>query len=261
MPPAIAVVAAILGVVGLLLGTIAGNLIGAALAIAAASISLNVALALLLVRVSRHVDQDRQVTAQTFRAALFELTEACRFWISRDPARGAPSAVRLRGWAARFERSRQLVSAVDLPAELVAYLAWIVGEIEEENGRFQTLLDQVTVNADATPTAQLEATRWRDDWWVVIDRLQTLACLVRAEAERRGLAAVAAAYRDVPYLTPLAGAPDERVLLEANDVALRAAPRFPSDPGYAGCAAPARDRAGAERSAASQAELRRQFRR
>lgn len=232
---------------------------GAAFAIAVASISLTVALALLLVRVSRHVDQERQAVAQTFRAALFELTEACRFWISRDPARGAPSAVRLRGWAARFERSRQLVSAVDLPAELVAYLAWIVGEIEEQNGRFQTLLDQVTVNADAT-TGKLEAARWRDDWWVMIDRLQTLACLVRVEAERRGLAAVAAAYWGNPYLAPLAGAPDERVLLEANDVALRAAPRFPSDPAYTGCAAPARDRAGAERSAVSQAELRRHFR-
>lgn len=131
LPPAIAVVAAILGVVGLLLGTISGNLIGAALAIAAASISLAVALALLLVRVNRHIDQDRQVTAQTFRAALFELTEACRF----DP-----------------------------------------GEI-------------------------------------------------------------------------------------GNDVALRAAPRFPSDPAYTGCAAAARDGAGAKRGAAAQAELRRQFRR
>ncbi len=261
LPPAIAVVAAILGVIGLLLGTISGNLIGAAFAIAAASISLTVALALLLVRVSRHVDQERQANAQTFRAALFELTEACRFWVSRDPVRGVPSATRLRGWAAPFERTRQLVGTVDLPAELVAYLAWIVGEIEEENDRFQALLDQVAVNADATPTAQLEATRWRDDWWVMIDRLQTLACLVRAEAERRGLAVVAAAYRDVPYLTPLAGAPDERVLLEANDVALRAAPRFPSDSAYTGCAAPARDRAGAGRGAAAQAELRRHFRR
>ncbi len=261
LPPAIVVVGAILGVLGVLLGTISGNLIGAVLAIAAASMSLTVALALLLVRVSRHVDQERQATAQTFRAALFELTEACRFWVSRDPVRGAPSAARLRGWAAPFERTRQLVSDVDLPAEFVAYLAWIIGEIEEENGRFQALLDQVGANAVATPTPQLEATRWRDDWWVVIDRLQTLACLVRAEAERCGLAAVAASYQGNPYLAPLAGASDERVLLEANDVALRAAPRFPSDPAYTGCAAPARDRAGAERSAASQAELRRHFRR
>jgi len=92
LPPAIAVVAAILGLVGLLLGTISGNLIGAALAIAAASISLAVALALWLARVSRQVDQERQATAQAFWAALFELTEACRFWMSRDPVRGAPSA-------------------------------------------------------------------------------------------------------------------------------------------------------------------------
>ncbi len=261
LPPAIAVVGAILGVIGVLLGTIVGNQTVVVLAFAVASISIGVAFTVLVVRVSRHIDQDRLATAQTFRAALFELTEACRFWMSRDPARGAPSAARLRGWATPFERTRQLVSAVDLPAELVAYLAWIVGEIEEENGRFQTILDQATANTDATPTAQLEAARWRDDWWVMIDRLQTLACLVRAEAERCGLTAVAAAYRDVPYLTPLAGAPDERVLLEANDVALRAAPRFPPDPAYTGCAAPARDRAGAERRAAAQAELRRHFRR
>ena len=41
-----------------------------------ASISLAVALTLLLVRVGRHIDQEGQATAQTFRAALFELTEA-----------------------------------------------------------------------------------------------------------------------------------------------------------------------------------------
>lgn len=261
LPPAIVVVGAILGVVGLLIGTIVGNLTIAALVITAASLSFTVALAVVLVRVSRHVDQEPQATAQAFRAALFELTEACRFWVSRDPARGAPSAARLRGWAAPFERTRQLVHAVDLPAELIAYLAWIVGEIEEENGRFQALLGRTAGDEETPPQTELGSTRWRDDWWVVIDRLQTLACLVCAEAERRGLAAVAAAYRDNPYLTPLTGAPDERVLLAANDVALRAAPRFPPDPAYTGCAAPARDRAGAQRSAASKAELRRHFRR
>ncbi len=154
LPPAIVVVAALLGVIGLLLGTIVGNVTAAALAVAAASISLTVALGLLLVRVSRHVEEERQAIAQTFRATLFELTEACRFWIGRDPARGVPSAARLRGWATPFERSRQLVSAVDLPAEFVAYLAWIVGEIEEQDGRFQTLLDQVTLDADATQAAR-----------------------------------------------------------------------------------------------------------
>lgn len=261
LPPAIAVVGVILGVIGLLIGTISGNLMVAALVIAAASISIAVALAVVVVRVTTHDDQERQTTAQSFRAALFEVTEACRFWVSRDPSRGAPSAARLRGWASPFERTRQLVATVDLPAELVAYLAWIVGEIEEENRRLQALLDWDTANANSALASPPDATTLRDAWWVIIDRLQTLACLVGAEAERGGLAAVAAAYRGNPYLAPLAGAPDERVHLEANDVALCAAPRFPSDPAYAGCAAPARDRAGAERSAASQAELRRRFRR
>ncbi len=78
LPPAIVVAGTILGIIGVVAAMIAGNLMVAAVAITAASFSLTVALALLLVRVSRRNEDVRQADARAFRAALLELTKACR---------------------------------------------------------------------------------------------------------------------------------------------------------------------------------------
>jgi hypothetical protein len=67
------------------------------------------------------------------RGALAEQLDNCRTWVSHDPARGEPSVESLRGTPPRLDTLQSVVQQLNLPADLVPYLVWLIGTIEEQS--------------------------------------------------------------------------------------------------------------------------------
>jgi hypothetical protein len=120
------------------------------------------------------------------RAALGEQLENARRWHSSDPSRGAEVLQALRSAGPEFEATTRLLSEVDLPAELAAYLLWLVGDTRRAWDTFRALLNRIAPADGSVPTVHPSNSTAQDDWGLILERLQVAACLVAAEASRRG---------------------------------------------------------------------------
>jgi hypothetical protein len=186
---------------------------------------------------ARDADEKR-----VLRAALAEQLDNCRKWVSHDPARGEPSYDWLRGAIPRLDALGAMIQQLALPADLVPYLVWVIGTIDELWAQIDRTLNwpvgpdgMLVVNEKALP----------NEWRVMVERLQVAAALVAGEARRRGFDDVAAPHDLSPWVVPLEWEAGGREMTSMNDAAMRGASPFPSNPAYASAAPGARDNAGA----------------
>jgi hypothetical protein len=190
---------------------------------------------------TRNAD-DRRI----LRTALTEHLNNLRMWVAHDPARGEPSIEWLRGATPRLDALQSMTHQLDLPADLVPYLVWLMGTIDE----LWTQID-LTLNWPVGPNGTLTVNweRLPNEWRVMVERLQVAAALIAGEARRRGFDDIAAPYDLSPWVIPLTWEEHGREMMSANDSALRGAPPFPADAAFAGSAPGARDQAGVQTGA------------
>lgn len=159
------------------------------------------------------------------RAALVEQLDNCRMWVSHDPARGQPSFDWLRGAKPRLHAMESMLQSLALPADLVPYLVWLIGTIDE----LWTQIDG-TLNWRVGPTGTLTVNQERlpNEWRVMVERLQVAAGLVGGEARRRGFDDLAAPHDLSPWVVVPEWEERGRELMSVTDAAYRGAP--PSRP-------------------------------
>lgn len=87
------------------------------------------------------VDAVHERIRVALRAALAEQLENGRRWHPRDPNRGDPALQSLRDAGPSFETTTRLLSVVDLPPELAAYLLWLMGDTRRAWDAFHGLLE------------------------------------------------------------------------------------------------------------------------
>ena len=189
------------------------------------------------------------------RAALGEQLENARRWHPRDPSRGDEALQALRSAAPDFEATTRLLSEVDLPAELAAYLLWVIGDTRRAWDALRALLDSVAPTDGSAPTSHPTNSSVRNDWEVILERLQVAACLLAAEASRRGFGVDAGIVAHVRWELPQVWPERMRALTQVSESTYLEAPPFPSDPAYARCSFAARDAKANELQAAAQASL------
>jgi hypothetical protein len=199
-------------------------------------------------RVDARNDDDRQV----LRSALAEQLDNCRMWVTRDPARGEPSFDWLRRAEPRLDALQSLIYRLDLQADLVPYLVWLIGTVDE----WWTQIDH-TLNTPTGPvgTPRVDQHRLPNEWRVMVERLQVAAALVAGEARRRGFDDLGGPYDKSPWVVPHQWEEHGRYMMSLTDIASRGAPPFPADPAFAGTAPSARDRGGAQTGERQQAFL------
>lgn len=185
------------------------------------------------------------------RGALAEAVENCRRWIGREPRTPSVTAIALVPPPLDFDALARLLSSIDLPPDLAAYLLWVRGHVQQLVGRYLELAPPVTSDkaVDATSFNQL-----RGIWDQELDMLQSVVCLLRAHAASEPNLETAATSFDFRYwLTAREGPPNAR--MQEYELSLRprmGAPEFPSSrPAYSQCAPSARDSEGAAAGAAS----------
>jgi hypothetical protein len=189
------------------------------------------------------------------RAALAEQLENMRRLHRRDPSRGRPALLALRATKVRFDRLLRLLDRVDLPSELAAYLIWLAGDTRGRWSWFQGLLDKVTPADDASPNVHAGNTTVREDWELILERVQVAGCLVSGEMHRRGFSTDAATIDRVAWGLPKVWPPTIRTGTRISESTFFDAPPFPADPAYARCDVPAREAKAAELEQASQDAL------
>lgn len=158
--------------------------------------------------------------APLLRSALVAVADDARELALRDPSRGAPSSDALAGWRPHLAAVDRALRRMDLQQDCLTYLLWLVAEARRSAEALRLRIE------DGQP--------WRDEWLVQRDRLSLLGCILLGEAERRGIRDVTASFAGNPHLEAPTGYGD-RTMTAANDVALRGAPAFPSDPAFARC--------------------------
>jgi len=189
------------------------------------------------------------------RAALGEQLENARRWHARDPSRGNDALQSLRSAGPTFEATARLLSEVDLPAELAAYLLWLIGDTRRAWDTFRALLDRIAPADGSVPTIHPSNSNAGNDWRLILERLQVAACLVAAEASRRGYGVDGAIVDHVRWELPQVWPERMRVLTQVSESTYFEAPPFPSDPAYATCSAGARDLKASDLRAAAQSSL------
>jgi hypothetical protein len=195
----------------------------------------------------------REVRIRTaLRAALAEQLENMRRLQGRDPSRGRPALLALRATQVRFDRLLRLLDRVDLPGELAAYLIWLAGDTRGRSAVFRELLDKVTPPADGSADVHAGNTTVREDWEMLLERIQVAGCLVAGEMDRRGFATDAVTIDRVAWSLPKVWPPTFRRNTRISETTYFGAPPFPSGPAYSRCDVPARDAQAAQVNQASQ---------
>lgn len=107
----------------------------------------------------------------------------------------------------------------------------------------------------SVPTVHPTNSNVRNDWTLILERLQVMACLLAAEASRRGYGADAAIVDQVRWEFPEVWAERTRALTQLSEGTYLEAPPFPSDPAYARCGVGPRDARANELITAVQASV------
>jgi hypothetical protein len=137
------------------------------------------------------VEEPRRI----LRTALAEQLDDCRAWASGDPARGQSAIQRLRDAEPRTTGVAAAIHHLDLAPDLLGYLIWLTSAIGQGWGRIDALLEQIWADG----IDPVRETQLRDEWRVMLERLQIRAALTAAEARRRGLGDVAKTHDAVPW--------------------------------------------------------------
>jgi len=190
-------------------------------------------------------DENLERDAAYFRAALIEQVELCRHWYVGNPRiKGENAALLLFGWSPRFEALTKLLSTTSVPGPLSAYLVWLMARVQDHNNAMvQPLLNEARKIGASAIVPKLGA--FTEQWQIQLDYLQLIVWLLDAEAARRGLGDVAAAFNPrANWLPWLIGEPrPKRDNDQINVVNQRYwnAPPWPTDQAYQWCSPAARD--------------------
>lgn len=202
------------------------------LALAAATI------ALILDARSGRRGQQIESEAASFRAALIEQLENCRYWKSNSPQVSPTALLQLVDWTPCFDELMTLLGTVSIPGDVVAYLIWLTAHYKiHHQQNLQKPLNIVKTLGISKVQSQMDeiSQHWRDQ----LGFLQEIECLLVAEANRRGLTDVAEAFCPdadwLPWLKPMPGPQQERGAIEQDRKNYKGAPPWPTDPAYAQC--------------------------
>jgi hypothetical protein len=195
----------------------------------------------------------KDVARALLRAALAEQLGNCRDWLIRDPARGEPAIRGLEGSEPRLRAVQALIDGLDLQADLVAYLIWLLPTIGDLWGRIDQLIDRAPDDwgkPDGIRSLEpQELSELGDLWRAMVERVQVLAALMAGEARRREFLDVASPHDAAPW-TVVPQRPERWREYIAISGIQRGEPRFPADSAFAAIRPEARDRAGAATGAA-----------
>ena len=199
------------------------------------------------------LETGRERRRAAFRAALVEALDNCR-WRVDDPARGMEGARRVKAHQPSFEAAGRLLAEVNLPAQLLMRLVWLIDIAQEQVAKVMARAEVEVPGLRAfhseqagteVKSRQEDLAVLRTEWTIAVDHLQTLLCLIRCEARRQGFADVADAFVGHDWLKP-----DpllwNRMAYEKDHRDQRGAPIFPTDQAYAECAPGAREAAANE---------------
>ncbi|MHB8323645.1 MAG: hypothetical protein ACYDEA_04715 [Candidatus Dormibacteria bacterium] len=188
----------------------------------------------------------RTVRAGAFRAALVEQAENCRHWLGHKPAgMGQPVPLALVQWSPAFAHFEKLVATVDLPADLFAQLLWQVAAAKDAHQICKEQLRGEHISSEQ----KFREVPWHNDWWRVLHHMQTVACLLRAEAKHRRYGGLATTFGQMVWFQPHVrpGSPDG----PASPWAMRhPAVAWPTDSAFAECTEAVRDKEALELAAA-----------
>jgi hypothetical protein len=176
------------------------------------------------------------------RAALAEQLENMRRLHPRDPSRGQPALVALRAAGPTFDRLEGLVTDVALPAELAAYVIWLIGDARARWSNVFGLLDEIAPVDGRPGLVHPGNTGIRDDWQVMLERTQVAGCLVASEMNRLGFGDDAAIVGRVAWSVPMVWPPGMRSTTQLSEGIYLDGPPFPAGPAFVGCGPANRDR-------------------
>lgn len=165
------------------------------------------------------------------RAALLEQYANARRWFYGRPGVRTRLAERLARDPTPTAAVQQLIVRLDLPADLTAYVVWLLERVEREQREY----------AAAYPESQ-STSRAHELWMVQVDHLQTIVQLIRCHAERKfPLRGAARSFAAAAWLLPYAGPADWRENARIQQAAQEGRPPFPVGSAYAAAHPQARD--------------------
>ncbi len=197
------------------------------------------------------IESSRGKVRGALRAALMEQLEDTRRWHSAKPDRRGDDPDEYRFAEPVTDQLTALARDVDLPADVAAYLMWLVADVRRIWAMYTAMLDQVK----GTYHGVVEKNEARRLWGLGLDHLQVVTGLIAGELRRRDHDADAAIIGSVVWMAPETW-PGGRATTMVAQTTYMGAPRFPSDPAFAVDSPASRDQRAAESSLASRARLR-----
>jgi hypothetical protein len=162
------------------------------------------------------------------RAALLEQTENCRTLLGSDPSVGSAAAATTATWQPSFIDLQAWMRETDLPDDLTAYLAWLIGAARHFHGLFrdECRLASVAMGSLIVPLGQTEA--W-DRWSAELEETQVIAELLVAWAVLDpALGPVPAQFDEHPWILPRRRPDGWRASLGLQPFELVVPPSFPA---------------------------------
>ena len=197
-------------------------------------------------RIEAHTEKIRGA----LRAALMEQLESTRRWHSIKPDRRGDDPDEYRIAEPIMDQLSALARDVDLPADLAAYLMWLVADVRRIWAEYTATLDQVKGTYHGT----VDKNEVRRSWGLGLDHLQVVTGLIAGELRRRGHEADASVTASVLWMLPETW-PGGRASTMVSQVTYMGAPRFPADAAFTTESPAGRDQRAAGIAAASRARL------
>ncbi len=171
------------------------------------------------------------------RAAVAEGVENARAWMAVQPRRLTLGEKQRQVPKPVFRALTDLIDAMDLPTDVVAYLLWARGFSPDLRDRYASCIAGAE-GADAVNDC-------RGIWDATLDLLQSVALLVRAHAAADPeLAPAVSGFASGHWLVAQPGTPQMRVLEQTQRMAMDGAPAWPNGTAYAACSPASRDQEG-----------------
>lgn len=187
------------------------------------------------------IEAERNRIRIVMRGALAEQLENMRRLHGREPSRGQPALLALRASGPTFDRIGKLVREVALPAELAAYLIWLIGETQQRWSLFEGLLDDVAPLDGSVGRVHATNSTVHSDWKLILERTQIAGCLVAAELARLGFRADAAIVDKVAWSAPAVWPSEMRAMTRVSEGVYFDGPPFPRAVAYGRCGPSSRD--------------------
>ena len=167
------------------------------------------------------------------RAALLEQTENCRTLLGSDPLVGSAAAATTATWQPSFVDLQAWMRETDLPDDLTAYLAWLIGAARHFHGLFRDECRLASV-AMGSLIVELNQTQAWERWSAELEETQVIAQVLVAWAVLDpALAHVHAQFDEHPWILPRRRPDGWRASLGLQPFELVVPPSFPAGGAFA----------------------------